>query len=361
MAHKFIHHSLSTVFKVFLFAITFLPVSVWANVPADKLFDSAYHEGDMTGPFMVSDLDRFGPSYKTAQYTDETMRFEKSAPSGSYQNSVIDAPQTSQPSSSSSNQGSSSSGSSMQKSTAPQPSSGSSSVKSSQTSPVDSYGRIDGTYDGSDPFESVEEEVSELKDPFFSFNHAIYSFNEALYENVLEPVVEFYVEYIHEDVRIAIRNLFRNALAPARLVNSLLQGKFEKAGRVLSRTFLNTVFGWGGMLDVAGQEYDIKPVNEDFGQTLGFYGVPSGPYIVLPFLGPSTARDVTGRVVDSFMSPTIVMSPGLIGGFAMQGTQMINETSFNLEGKRQLEAGAIDQYESIRDFYHQYREGLVKK
>jgi phospholipid-binding lipoprotein MlaA len=162
-------------------------------------------------------------------------------------------------------------------------------------------------------------------------------------------------------VRIAIRNLFRNALSPARFVNSLLQGKFEKAGRVLSRTVLNTVFGWGGMLDVAGQEYDIKPVNEDFGQTLGFYGLPSGPYIVLPFLGPSTARDLTGRVVDSFMSPTIIFSPGLIGGFAMQGSQLINETSFTLEGKRQLEEGAIDQYESIRDFYHQYREGLIKK
>ncbi|MGV7221632.1 MAG: MlaA family lipoprotein [Nitrospinales bacterium] len=369
MAIKSTHRSVSTTLKVFLFAITLLPISVWANVPAEKLFNSSYLESELTGPFMVSDLDRFGPSFKTAQYTDHTMRFERGGSPSSNQNSVVDAPQTSQPasssqgSSSSSSSSSSSGSSSTQKSTAPQPSGVSSNI-SSQATPVDSYGSIDGinqVYEEGDPFTDQEEVVPELKDPFFSFNRTMHNFNEALYDAVLEPVVEFYVEYIHEDVRIAIRNLFRNALSPARFVNSLLQGKFEKAGRVLSRTVLNTVFGWGGMLDVAGQEYNIKPVNEDFGQTLGFYGVPSGPYIVLPFLGPSTARDVTGRVVDSFMSPTIVMSPGLIGGFAMQGSQMINEASFNLEGKRQLEAGAIDQYESIRDFYHQYREGLVKK
>ena len=241
---------------------------------------------------------------------------------------------------------------------------GASSNISSKATPVDSYGSIDGinqVYEEGDPFESSEERVPELKDPFFSFNRTMYNFNEALYDVVLEPIVKFYVKYVHEDVRIAIRNLFRNALSPARFVNSLLQGKLEKAGRVLSRTVLNTVFGWGGMLDVAGQEFKIKPVNEDFGQTLGFYGIPSGPYIVLPFLGPSTARDATGRLVDSFMSPAVIFSPGLIGGFILSGSEMINETSFNLEGKRQLEAGAIDQYESIRDFYHQYREGLVRK
>jgi len=334
-------------------------MSVWASVPSDKLFGSAAIKNELFAPFVVTELDRFGPSFKLAQYTDHSMRFEQPAPAG--QDSSGDAPKIEQPAAS--GQGNAVVAPKTERPAPPRQSFPA--RAKTQTTPVDSYGSIEGInvpFEGEpDPFQAPEEEIPELKDPFFSFNHAIYTFNEALYDNILEPVVEFYVKYIHEDVRIAIRNLFRNALSPVRFVSSLLQAKFEKAGRVLSRTVLNTVFGWGGMLDVAGQEYNIAPVNEDFGQTLGFYGVPSGPYIVLPFLGPSTARDTFGRVVDSFLSPAVIFSPGIIEGFALSGSELMNETSFNLENKRQLELGAVDQYESIRDFYHQYREGLITR
>lgn len=329
-------------------------MSVWASVSADDFGDSAFNiEADPLTA--VSEMDRYGASFNLVQYTDHSMRFEQP---GSPGQKISDAPAPVE--------APSSAGAAKTEKPAPPPRQKMSlGITQSSTAPVDSYGSIEGvnaSYEEElDPFEEGQRVIPELEDPWTGFNHAMYNFNEALYDAILEPAVEVYIEFIHEDVRIAIRNLFRNALAPSRFVNSLLQGNFGKAGRVLGRVLINTVFGLGGLLDVAGQEFKIRSVNEDFGQTLGLWGVPTGPYIVLPFFGPSTARDTVGRTFDSFLSPAVIFSPGLIGGFILSGSEVINESSFNLEGKKQLEAGALDQYESIRDFYHQYREGLVYK
>lgn len=212
-----------------------------------------------------------------------------------------------------------------------------------------------------DPFATPKEEVPTLDDPIEGLNRSVYKFNDTVYENLLRPVAETYRDLIHEEVRIAIRNLFNNALAPVKLVSSVVQLDPEKAGRVVGRTLLNTIFGWGGMLDVAGQEYGIKDVNEDFNQALGYHGVGSGPYVVLPFLGPTTLRGVAGRVVDSFLSPTIVAAPGFAVGAALSGSRIVNDTSFRIEDIDALKKDAIDPYVSMRDFYHQYTEGQIKK
>ncbi|MCA9484431.1 MAG: VacJ family lipoprotein [Nitrospina sp.] len=212
-----------------------------------------------------------------------------------------------------------------------------------------------------DPFATPKEEVPPLDDPIEGFNRSVYKFNDTVYDNLLRPVAETYRDLVHEEVRIAIRNLFNNALAPVKLVSSVVQLDPEKAGRVVGRTLLNTIFGWGGMLDVAGQEYGIKDVNEDFNQALGYHGVGSGPYVVLPFLGPTTLRGVAGRVVDSFLSPTIVAAPGFAVGAALSGSRIVNDTSFRIEDIDALKKDAIDPYVSMRDFYHQYTEGQIKK
>ncbi len=212
-----------------------------------------------------------------------------------------------------------------------------------------------------DPFATEEQEIPELSDPLEGLNRTVYNFNDTVYDNLLKPVAETYRDLIHEEVRIAVRNLFNNALAPVKFVSSVVQLNPGKAGRVVGRTLLNTVFGWGGMLDVAGQEYGIKDVNEDFNQALGYHGVGSGPYIVLPFLGPTTARGVAGRVVDSFLSPTIVAAPGFAVGAALSGGRIVNDTSFRIEDIETLKKEAIDPYVSMRDFYHQYTEGQVLK
>ncbi len=211
-----------------------------------------------------------------------------------------------------------------------------------------------------DPF-APEEEVPELTDPIEGYNRFMFDFNEGFYDNVLEPVARGYRAVIAEDFRMAISNVFDNAFAPVKLFSSVLQGDFEKSGRVVVRTLINTTVGLGGLLDVAGQEYDIKNVNEDFDQALGYYGVPTGPYVVLPLLGPSTLRNITGRVVDSMMSPSLIFAPDLVAGTAISVGDNINDASFILDDKAQLEDSAIDEYESVRDFYHQYRFGLVNE
>ena len=210
-----------------------------------------------------------------------------------------------------------------------------------------------------DPFAEEEVVIPIMTDPFHGFNRTVYGFNDNVYEYFMRPVAETYRGVVNEDIRTAIRNLFDNALIPTKLLSSLIQGKWEKAGRVLSRTVINTIFGLGGALDVAGQEYGIKDIDEDFAQALGFYGVPSGPYVVLPFLGPSSVRHTVGRGVDLVLDPTFFFSPRFWESAGMTGGKMINGTTFFIDDIKALKEGAIDPYESIRDFYHQRREILI--
>ncbi len=211
-----------------------------------------------------------------------------------------------------------------------------------------------------DPFASEEVKYPPLNDPWEGFNRSMFWFNDNLYVYFLKPVALTYREIIHEDVRIVISNLFDTAAAPAKLVSSILQGDFNKSGRVISRTVINILFGWGGMLDVAGEEYGIKNVNEDFGQALGNHLFPPGPYLVLPFLGPSTLRDTFGRVVDSFLNPIFFLNPGFVVSAGLTATNMINETSFRIKDIDALRED-FDPYANMRNFYHQFREKAIEE
>ncbi|MEE2986911.1 MAG: VacJ family lipoprotein [Nitrospinota bacterium] len=230
----------------------------------------------------------------------------------------------------------------------------------STTRPHSSSQKIETYEDLEDPFALDSQKIPEIGDPFEGYNRFMYDVNEGFYDYLMEPVARGYRYVLPDDIRIAIRNLFNNALFPVRLVSSLLQGDLDKSGRVLSRVVINTTIGLGGLFDVAGNHFEIKNVQEDFDQALGYHGVPTGPYVVLPFLGPSTARNVVGRVVDSVLSPTI-FSPTFLIGFGITFADNVNETSFIIDDKKQLEESAVDEYISIRDFYHQYREVLVRE
>ena len=222
--------------------------------------------------------------------------------------------------------------------------------------PVEFYEELE------DPFGPPPgEEIPVLNDPFVGYNRWMYNVNEGLYDYVMEPLAKGWRFVVPEDFRIVIRNAFDNALSPVKLVSSLVQGDFDKSGRVLSRVLINTTAGLGGMLDVAGQEYGIENVDEDFDQALGHYDVPTGPYLVLPFFGPSTVRNVSGRVVDSLLSPSIFFAPSFFVSAGITVGETTNDVSFIIDDKKALEESAIDEYESVRDFYHQYREGLVNK
>jgi phospholipid-binding lipoprotein MlaA len=212
-----------------------------------------------------------------------------------------------------------------------------------------------------DPFAGDSKDIPILKDPLEGYNRWMFDVNETIYTNMMEPVARGYRNTVHENLRIGIKNLFSNAMAPVRLISSLLQLDFAKSGRIIARTLINTTFGFVGFADVAGEEYNIDAVNEDIGQALGSYGVPTGPYLVLPFFGPSTARDVVGRAVGTFMSPTFYFGPSTGVSMGITAEETINDVSFIIDDKKQLEDSALDEYESVRDFYHQYRHGLVNK
>jgi phospholipid-binding lipoprotein MlaA len=218
----------------------------------------------------------------------------------------------------------------------------------------------DSFTDLEDPFASSSN-APELSDPFEGYNRFMFDFNEGFYDSVMEPIVREYRDIINEDVRMGISNIFDNAMAPLKLVSSFLQGDLNKTGRVIGRTVINTTLGIGGIFDVADSAFNIKDVNEDLDQVLGSYGVPTGPYIVLPLFGPSTVRNVFGRAGGMFLSPTYHFAPGIEVGGALSVTEQVNDTSFIVDDIEQLEESSIDKYESVRDFYGQYRDVLVNE
>ena len=215
--------------------------------------------------------------------------------------------------------------------------------------------------DMEDPFAGTEKDIPILTDPLEGYNRWMFGVNEVLYDYALEPVARGYRSAVHEHLRIGIKNIFNNALAPVKFVSSLLQLEFKKSGQVLARTLINTTLGLGGIADVAGEEYGIEDVNEDFDQALGYYGIPTGPYVVLPFFGPSTARNIIGRTADALLSPGAMTGASVNANIIVNTEDNINAASFIVDDKKQLEDSALDEYESIRDFYHQYRHGLLKK
>lgn len=238
--------------------------------------------------------------------------------------------------------------------------SSSSSIETAQGT-VRSSQEVEDYEDLEDPFAGDTEDLPILTDPLEGYNRWMFDVNESLYDHVLEPVARGYRNTVHENLRIGVKNLFSNAMAPVKLISSLLQLDFEKSGRVIVRTLINTTFGIGGIADVAGEEYKIEDVNEDFDQALGSYGIPTGPYVVLPFFGPSTARNIVGRAADGFLSPTFFLAPGFEVSAGITLEENINAVSFIVDDKKQLEESALDEYESVRDFYHQYRHGLQKE
>ena len=219
---------------------------------------------------------------------------------------------------------------------------------------------LDSFDDLEDPFAS-KLDTPDIPDPFEDYNRFMFDFNEGFYDSIMEPIVREYRDFLNEDIRIGIANIFDNAMAPLKLVSSFLQGDIDKTGRVIGRTIINTTLGLGGMFDVADKVFDIKDVNEDLDQVLGAYGIPAGPYIVLPLFGPSSVRNIVGRAGGMLLSPTYHFAPGIEVGVALTVTDQINDTSFIVEDIEQIEKSTIDKYESVRDFYGQYREVLVNK
>ncbi len=156
-----------------------------------------------------------------------------------------------------------------------------------------------------DPFNDDldEEEILEEYDPFEPVNSVVFEFNYQFDKYLLKPAAQVYNYFIPPDLQLSIVNVFQNARVVPRLLNNLFQAKFQGAGIEISRFLINSTLGFGGLFDPAKIMFGLETPLEDLGQTLGSYGVPPGPYLVMPFYGPFTLRDGFGFIGDTFLDP----------------------------------------------------------
>lgn len=197
--------------------------------------------------------------------------------------------------------------------------------------------------------------ISQQNDPFEPFNRGVYKFNDTLDRSVAKPVAQGYDRVVPRSVKTMVSNFFSNLDDVVVTANDILQLKFKQAANDGARVAFNSTFGLLGLINVTDR---LEKHNEDFGQTLGYWGVPSGPYLMLPILGPSTVRDGTGRYADSFVS---VISntkhvPTRNGAWAMEG---LDTRVGLLEQEKVMDDAVIDRYSFIRDAYLMHRQSLV--
>lgn len=194
-------------------------------------------------------------------------------------------------------------------------------------------------------------------DPWENWNRKVFGFNEALDENVLKPVATAYKNVVPQVVRTSISNVFGNIGDAWSAVNNVLQLKFEPALRDTVRFTTNSFLGFGGILDIA-TEMGLDHQYEDFGQTLGHWGIGAGAYIVWPVLGPSTVRESFAMPLDRLATPAFVLHDGQ-SKTAITLLQMIHTRSELLSASRLLNEIALDRYSFVRDAYLARRRSLV--
>lgn len=215
------------------------------------------------------------------------------------------------------------------------------------------------------PIQAQQEEAyMQIEDPWEPFNQAMFTFNLKLDEYVLRPVATAYDSVMPDAAQRGMQRFFKNLGIAERLANNLFQGKIEGAGVEVGRFLVNTTLGCVGFLDVADSAFGWKESPEDFGQTLGVYGVANGPYLVLPFYGPSTVRDTAGIVVDSALNPmnyllSTVQVIAIKGGTAVASA--VNTRSMNLELFQDVDRYSLDLYGAVQDGYMQRREQAIKE
>lgn len=211
------------------------------------------------------------------------------------------------------------------------------------------------------PQEAVFIGDEKISDPLEGMNRTTLAINEAVDKAVLEPIARGYRNYAPSVLRVTMRNFLRNLKQPLVMGNELLQGDLKGFGNASARLFINTTAGFGGLFDVA-QMGGIAHQPEDFGQTLAVWGVGNGPYVVLPIFGPSTARDATGLLVDSFADPVrIYMFNHDLEWlhYTRVGVGAIDQREELLDVIDDLRRNSFDYYAAIRSAYYQRRQALV--
>jgi len=218
-----------------------------------------------------------------------------------------------------------------------------------------------------DEFESeFEEAKQEVLDPLEGYNRVMTAFNDKLILWILTPIATGYRTVVPDAPRQGVKNFFHNLLFPLRFVNNLLQFKLVNAGEETLRFVTNSTIGVLGLWDPAKAWFGLQPHEEDFGQTLGFYGVGAGPHIVLPFFGPSNLRDTFAMVPDNFLDPTAQREPigqtdSYLAEYGILTFKTINRVSLRPGEYESLKKDAVDFYPFLRDSYEQMRKKQIKE
>jgi len=230
-----------------------------------------------------------------------------------------------------------------------------------------------------DPFAKSDAGGGDEYDPWEPFNTKMFEFNRQMDRFVLKPVAKGYDFIVPDLVQVGISNMFYNLRFGPRFLNNVFQGKLKGAGIEVGRFLLNSTVGIAGFFDLA-KKIDLVTPEEDFGQTLGFYGVKPGPYLVLPFMPPFTIRDFTGYVGDIFLNPInwlvapIIEVDGVPSVIAHKNRttttivqigarvgEIVNERSRNLEKFQGVEEATLDLYTAVRNAYLQTRARMIKE
>lgn len=198
-----------------------------------------------------------------------------------------------------------------------------------------------------------------IADPLEPWNRVMYKFNDKFYFWLLKPVSQGYKEVVPQWGRVRVRNFFHNITMPIRFVNCILQLKFHSAAKEVGRFVVNSTGGIGGLFDVLKDNPNARGSNEDFGLTLGDYGVGNGFYIVWPILGPSSARDTVGIVGDGFLDPVNYVTPYWWNAIGFHAYDTVNYTSLHIGDYEDLKESALDPYIAIRNAYYQHRQSKI--
>lgn len=215
------------------------------------------------------------------------------------------------------------------------------------------------------PFAAAFSEIEEINDPLESVNRGIFSFNDTIDVNLLEPVARGYDSVMPQSIRTGVGNFFENLNYPQYLVSDLVQGKIGQVGLHTGRFLINSTIGLVGLIDVA-KEFGLERHVEDFGIALAYHGMPSGPYIVLPIIGPSNLRDGFGMIVDTALNPLTwltytELSAGAQWGIQLgaRGITLVHTRAGLIQAIETAKESSLDYYLFVQGAYYQHRHGLV--
>ena len=244
---------------------------------------------------------------------------------------------------------------------------GTSSADKSIDSLEDDFNDFGGDFED----EFAAEDKLDVFDPLSRYNREVTNFNDKLYFWFLKPVSKGYSYVVPEPARLSVSRFFKNILFPVRFVNNILQLKFKGAGIEFSRFCINSTVGILGLADPAKEWLALEAHPEDFGQTLGYYGVGGGFHIVLPLLGPSNLRDLAGMVPDYYADPVqlvqlvdvdmVELIDTDIDHFAFRSYDIVNSTSLHIGEYETLKNDALDLYTFLRDAYEANRKKKIEE